>query len=265
MTKKIFFILTFLLFTNITLFADIEIQGNNELQGNIVAGIFKPTSIPNCEVWLDASDASTISLNGAKVTNWADKSGNGNDASLGIAANQPDYVAGSPGYIDFVAASTEYLNLQLTSKLNIQNSDYTIIIVYQISIADTHFLLSSAVAENFEIHSVFDDTFRFIPKNPFATYTVDSPAPYAGADYHLIHCQVSDDKGQISADGGAFQVNASSGARSAVDEIIVIGLRRFNWSLPLHGRIGVVIVYSRALNATEKVLLEQDLMKIWSI
>ena len=43
-------------------------------------------------LWLDADDASTITLNGTDVAAWADKSGNGYDVSQGTAANQPAYV-----------------------------------------------------------------------------------------------------------------------------------------------------------------------------
>jgi sugar lactone lactonase YvrE len=40
-----------------------------------------PTSISGCTLWLDASDSSTITLNGANMTLWTDKSGNGKNMS----------------------------------------------------------------------------------------------------------------------------------------------------------------------------------------
>ena len=42
-------------------------------------------------LWLDANDASTITLNGSTVSQWNDKSGNARNASQAIAANQPTY------------------------------------------------------------------------------------------------------------------------------------------------------------------------------
>ena len=43
-------------------------------------------------MWLDASDAATITLDGSsKVSAWADKSGNGRGFSQGVAANRPTY------------------------------------------------------------------------------------------------------------------------------------------------------------------------------
>ena len=42
-------------------------------------------------LWLDADDASTITLNGTTVSQWNDKSGNARHASQATAANQPTY------------------------------------------------------------------------------------------------------------------------------------------------------------------------------
>ena len=44
-------------------------------------------------LWLDASDASTITLNGTTVSQWDDKSGNGRNVSQAVAAQQPAYDA----------------------------------------------------------------------------------------------------------------------------------------------------------------------------
>lgn len=46
-------------------------------------------------VWLDAADTSTITLNGATVSQWSDKSGNGRNAVQATAASQPTYTANS--------------------------------------------------------------------------------------------------------------------------------------------------------------------------
>jgi hypothetical protein len=47
----------------------------------------------NVALWLDASDAATISLSGSNVTQWSDKSGFQRHASQATGANQPTYVA----------------------------------------------------------------------------------------------------------------------------------------------------------------------------
>lgn len=52
---------------------------------------FQPTDIPGLVLWLDANDASTISLSGSDVTTWNDKSGNGNHVSQSSASLKPAY------------------------------------------------------------------------------------------------------------------------------------------------------------------------------
>lgn len=72
-------------------------------------------------IWLDAADASTITLQGGggsgpggsdHVSQWDDKSGNGNHVSNGTAAFQPEYLAtgwnGKPT-ISFTLAGQEFL------------------------------------------------------------------------------------------------------------------------------------------------------------
>ncbi|MFM5944980.1 MAG: hypothetical protein ACKO9G_16710, partial [Dolichospermum sp.] len=40
------------------------------------------------DLWLDAADSSTITLNGSTVSQWNDKSGNGRNAIQATATNQ---------------------------------------------------------------------------------------------------------------------------------------------------------------------------------
>ena len=51
-------------------------------------------------LWLDASDASTITESGNKVSQWSDKSGNGNDATQATGSLQPTYNA-TGNYVEF--------------------------------------------------------------------------------------------------------------------------------------------------------------------
>lgn len=43
---------------------------------------FMPTLLSNCALWLDAADQKTLTLSGSNVTAWADKSGNGRNATV---------------------------------------------------------------------------------------------------------------------------------------------------------------------------------------
>ncbi|MFM6604596.1 MAG: hypothetical protein ACKPH3_11045 [Dolichospermum sp.] len=52
--------------------------------------LWTPAQI-STDLWLDAADSSTITLNGSTVSQWNDKSGNGRNATQATAANQPAY------------------------------------------------------------------------------------------------------------------------------------------------------------------------------
>jgi len=53
---------------------------------------FDPSDIETA-LWLDAADASTVTLNGSTVSQWRDKSGNSRHASQATPASQPTYAA----------------------------------------------------------------------------------------------------------------------------------------------------------------------------
>lgn len=58
--------------------------------GNKKRSVFSPIEISNLELWLDATDSSTISLRDSTfVTGWSDKSGQGNDFTQSVLDDQP--------------------------------------------------------------------------------------------------------------------------------------------------------------------------------
>ena len=69
---------------------------------------WRPPQLSNCQLWLDAADASSLALSsGNVVSTWYDKSGLGNNASQ---VNGPTYVASQKGIL-FVGASSQYFTL----------------------------------------------------------------------------------------------------------------------------------------------------------
>lgn len=54
--------------------------------------LWRPSNLGSAlALWLDAEDATSITLNGTTVSQWNDKSGNARHAVQGTAANQPTY------------------------------------------------------------------------------------------------------------------------------------------------------------------------------
>lgn len=59
---------------------------------NIPGGGFLPSDLPDLALWLDADDASTLTLSGSVVDEWRDKSGNGRDFT-GSGSARPTVVS----------------------------------------------------------------------------------------------------------------------------------------------------------------------------
>lgn len=70
------------------------------------AGQFSPASLGNMAWWLDAADASSISLSSTKVTQWSDKSGNGRNFTQSDDAKRPTY---SSNTITFAQETQQHL------------------------------------------------------------------------------------------------------------------------------------------------------------
>jgi len=87
-------------------------RGNSLRRGSGGGGPapFNPASVGTLVWWLRGDD---VTLNGADVSSWNDKSGNGRHWTQGTAADQPLFVAsainGRPG-VAFDGANTEFLN-----------------------------------------------------------------------------------------------------------------------------------------------------------
>lgn len=94
---------------------------------------FSPTDLgSNLGLWLDATDVNTLTLSGANVTTWLDKSGNNRHLVQATAGNRPTYVTSNPrdAYVEFVAASSQFLDISDATNLAVSRS-FSIFVVEQ--------------------------------------------------------------------------------------------------------------------------------------
>jgi hypothetical protein len=201
-----------------------------------------PTKLDGCVLWL-RSDLG-ITLNGSDVSAWADQSGNGNDATQAVAANQPAYLAaggvnGTPG-LDFDAV-TEYLDLLGFTEAS---TDYTLHMVLN----DRSVATSTLLANN-------GGTFRYRAYRAgllslYDGANNDGPAQAAGAQSQTW---LLDDTGNTTdwyRDGswllqGTYNTGRShGGAGSAIGAVVGGGQY-------LNAIVSEVVYYNRTLNAAE--------------
>ena len=73
----------------------VSVYASNVELGQIIGvnNAWAPAQLPGLSLWLDAADASTITLNSSTVSQWSDKSGNARHATQATAASQPAYTA----------------------------------------------------------------------------------------------------------------------------------------------------------------------------
>ncbi len=83
-----------------------------------------PGGISSIVAWFDASDADSITQSGGAVSQWDDKSGNGNHATQGTASQRPTYRPGDPRLNDLptIGYDQSYKFLQTPSIDAIQNA-----------------------------------------------------------------------------------------------------------------------------------------------
>ena len=99
-----------------------EYKNKNPLSTDILP--FKPSSLPNLNLWLDAGDITTINLNNNLITHWYDKSGLGND---GVPFNNSMIYDASSNSVRF--DNTNYFTLPNSCfPFNDSSYDYFIII-----------------------------------------------------------------------------------------------------------------------------------------
>ncbi len=75
-----------------------------------------PLQVPGCALWLDASDAASVSVSGSNVTQWSDKSGNLLHATQATAGNRPTYSAPLSAVV--FNGTSSFLSTSLTASSN---------------------------------------------------------------------------------------------------------------------------------------------------
>ena len=101
---------------------------------NVIFGAFSPTDISGLQLWLDADDSETITLNGSTVSQWDDKSGNGYNVSQGTASYQPTYTASalnSKSVVSFDGSNDVLRNNSVTPVSG--SSSRTVFLVYNVT------------------------------------------------------------------------------------------------------------------------------------
>jgi hypothetical protein len=232
-----------------------------------------PSNFPSgLSVWLDASDASSVTRSGSNVTQWNDKSGNSNNflpSSGGTTV--PTYTASginNLGSVVLSGASNKYFSgtgpgsisqysLFFVTKQASIVSDF-ICFVTEGTFQDKSVLLGVSATSQF-LHIVNNSGSNInIPFTTTFTPTVSTTYLFEIIDfgpYVTMYCN-----GLLVCISSSNSVLSSKNLSS-----IGIGGWSSNVNRTMNGQIGEVQIYNRPLTGTDRTNVEQYLMGKWGI
>ena len=236
--------------------------------GEFAVGDWTPTQIPTA-LWLDASDASTITLNGTTISQWNDKSGNSRNVSQANSALQPFYTLNGLNGLniaDFDGADDVLNGLAISNFVT--NNSYSAFVV---GLART---IATNDGEGYLNEAFYGDAGGYIAmylrsSNLIGAYNWDGANKVATNAYTpntvvIGYSELSSGSIRIRTNGGSETATVSSNTASLAGAI-QIG-RNFNSNtFCLDGKIAEVIFTNAALSTTNRQLIEGYLAHKWGL
>lgn len=237
-------------------------------------GGFTPLSFPGLQLWLDAADTPTGS-----VATWVDKSGNGNNATQGTAANRPVNTASAINDKNgIIYDSNDALSIASNASIdNIFVGGATVFMVVDSIAGNGRYLDKSDSGAGGIIYGItsngsgtyaaFFEQQTSATTAAFATDDVISSASPAIVclDYNSNNLTTAPN---FAVNGAGVVMNTTvSGTGTPDDDAtrpLIVG-NRSDLARSILGDVGEVIVYDRILTAAEKVVVNSYLSTKWGI
>jgi len=213
-------------------------------------------------LWLDADDASTITLNGSTVSQWNDKSGNARHASQATAANQPARTLnGLGGRTVLTFDGVDDRLVTASSTLGITNSA-SLIVVAQLSSRtppEQGIVGSDSLTNRFGLFITGSNAMRW---NPISGTSTIEATSVTGAQILVGTAQSGNSA--LFRNGTSIATGTAATVTMANDPFNV-GNMLPGTTLPhFSGPIAEVLVLSSSLSTTNRQLLEGYLAWKWS-
>ena len=232
--------------------------------------ITKPTQIDDCALWLDAAD--TESVVGSTVTDWLDKSGNGNH--LGTVDGDPAYGGNYKINDKQVIYFDGNDSIRKDSTVMSGATAATCFVVYQPTIDATSTswcVLGTINNDNYWYYTGDNDGYWGVFTNTRISSLPDDTHNYNHQNHTVICTSVAGPLYGIYWNGGADptvnRYDYSSNAFNVGDRFIVGAGYNTSTSIGRYfkGYVAEVIVYSRALPDVERQQVERYLGRKWAV
>ena len=242
---------------------------------------FNPRSISNLGLWLDASADSSLTFNATTVSEWRDLSGNGRHMEQGTAVAQPvattrtqngrrvlefqggQFMLGNsaslnvlrdkPGGTVFVVGKLDQTGFPQTFIVaTISGSDVSSRAILDMELAGNSWRVGGRRLDS--------DSFGFV-RLPGSVDTnsnvLTGVLDYASSDAFLYQ------NGSLLGSNASFQTDGNTSDTDS--NVVSIGATTAGATALLDGFVGEIILYQRALSATERQRLERYLGVKWGI
>ena len=221
------------------------------------------------QVWLDATDTSTLSFNGSNVSQWDDKSGNGNHASQGVTAQQPLYVA--DGLNGKPALEFTLDGLEISDDASLDYADgitmFAVVAYPDASSgsANNALLIHKWVGGN--EYSMQSTGHTSTPKmagfgGQFVA-NVTHPDTIVADTGYVYHARYGDgDKMQIARNGGSETASGANVTIQNTTSDIIIG-NRYNGEVS--SRVSEILIYGEDLSAADIAAINAGLMNKYGV
>ena len=213
--------------------------------------VFTPLSVPTCQLWLDAADASTITGTNP-ITAWTDKSGKGRSVTI---TSGPAYSSTFNG-----KKTLTFNNNQITTSIAsaVGTGDFTLIAVWYQSGSGTNTVLSLGTSASSSQSLGFSTN-----KYNFYQYGSAQESAYssvAGSWVIQIGTRISSVKAVYI--NGVAGTTPSTDSLNVTDTTVTIGKGD---GLAISGQIGEILIYTGTMTTTQRQTLESYLAQKWGL
>lgn len=203
---------------------------------------FSPTSIPDLEIWFDASDVSTITHSSNSVSQWDDKSGNGRHLTQATSSKQPTTGSATINGLNVLSFDGTDDSMSCSYGGEIAKPQ-TIFMVIQGQSGVTRTVIDG-LADPKRINVFMDTTY-----NMYAGLSLNSGVGTDGSTTHQFTCiYKSDDTGDFRINGVSEATGSIGPQTGSLGMLVAESIAGANNYQALYAEI---LMYSRELSATE--------------
>lgn len=226
---------------------------------------FHPQRFYGLQLWLDASDASTITKDGSGfVSQWSDKSGNANHATQGTGSNQPltgVTLQNAKNVIDFDGGDALALPSGVYSLPYGSNTVFVVAKTSLNTIQQRMINMTNAFSSDYGIEYSSTSGQLVFFNNPSGTGI--NKTGVTKSNFNIICCKRDATSVSIAINSGTASSNSNGLDVPGINEASIGAYQ--SSSLFLTGSIAEIIAYNRFLSAVEIKQVEVYLSEKWEI